>query len=145
MPKLTIYLNLQLNVTPILLQNPNLVITVPADVLAHNSARSSANTALIAKYDVSFQISPTGYITHKIPYKLLNWYELLIGKEYLVRILIQSQVYCMDPVSMPWHALTGPEPGQCYWDRPSSGPVKAGYGMFTGEVLPGASPYGSSS
>ena len=29
-------------------------------------------------------------------------------------------------------ALTGPEPGQCYWHRPGSGQIKAGYGMCTG-------------
>ena len=39
-------------------------------------------------------------------------------------------------VNMPQHALTGPEPSRCYQHRPGSGPVKAGYGMFTKTIFP---------
>ena len=46
-------------------------------------------------------------------------------------VLFFSYCHSHFPVNMPKHALTGPEPDRCYRHRPGSGPVKAGYDVFT--------------
>ena len=73
----------------------------------------------------------TFYIGRMVLWTVLYLLSLMFDCQLHVQLDDQIPKSRSVPVHMPYRALTAPEPGRCYRHRPGSGPVKAGYGIFT--------------